>query len=95
MGLSTHSRKGLKITEECWKAEVIGRLGNPVSVGNYRRVWEPEGGITRAIGFRVMQGITGDLEFRGKRSTGECWREAGNPGSIRFNTSFGITEKNL
>ena len=43
----------------------------------------------------MRQGVTGDLEFRGKRSTAECWREAGNPGSIRFNTSLGITEKNL
>ena len=33
LGLSTQSRKGLKITEECWKAEVISRLGNPVSMG--------------------------------------------------------------
>ena len=44
MGLSNHSKKGLKITEECWKAVVIGRLGVAGSIGKYRRAWEPEGG---------------------------------------------------
>ena len=43
----------------------------------------------------MRQGITGDLEFRGQRSTGKCWREADNPGSIRFKESLAITGENL
>ena len=35
MGLSNHLKKGLKITEECWKAVVIGRLGITGSIGKY------------------------------------------------------------